>query len=124
MKASVENVRVSMNVLSQVTEAQFGALSGRVTSLEAGLVQTNFRLEELDESLSGGIAASMALGNAPIIPGKNVSVWVNAATYGGQQGFAGNISGRVSEAVYVSAGVSGNTGDDQWGARVGVGFGF
>jgi hypothetical protein len=85
---------------------------------------TNLRIDELDEALSGGIAAAMALGNAPIIPGKDISVWVNGATYGGQQGFAGSVSGRVTDDVYISAGVSGNTGDNQWGARVGLGFGF
>ncbi len=115
---------MSVDYLAAVTDAQFSALDGRVGGLETGLVATNFRLDELDEQLSGGIAAAMAMGNAPIIPGSSVSLWVNAATYGGEQGIAGSLTGQVSEAVYVSAGVSGSTGGGEWGGRVGLGIGF
>ena len=78
----------------------------------------------MDEGLSGGIAASMALGSAMVVPDKNLSVSLNAATYGGEQGFSGMLTGRVSDSVYVSAGVAGNTGDDKVGGQVGVAFGF
>ena len=122
--AAVQNVRVGLDYIAAVTDAQFSALTGRVSSLETGLANVNFRLDELDQGLSGGIAAAMALGGAAIIPDKSVSMWFNAATYGGEQGFAGSISGKVSDSMYLSAGVSGNTGDEQWGARVGIGFGF
>ncbi|MEM1196238.1 MAG: YadA-like family protein, partial [Pseudomonadota bacterium] len=74
--------------------------------------------------LSGGIAAAMALGGAPIIPGQSISLWANAATYGGEQGYALSVTGRVAERVYISAGASGNTGDGNFGGRVGVGIGF
>ena len=53
-----------------------------------------------------------------------MSVWLNAATYNGEQALAGSVSGRLTEAVYISAGVTSNTADDEFGARVGVGFGF
>ncbi len=122
--ASVANVRVSVDYLAAVTDAQFSALDGRVGGLETGLVATNFRIEELDEQLSGGIAAAMAMGAAQIVPGSSVSVSLHAANYGGEQGFAGSMAGRVGEMVYVSAGVSGNTGGGEWGAQVGVDFGF
>ena len=122
--ASLNNVRVSVDYLAAVTDAQFSTLSGRVDGLSSALANTNFRLDDLDQRLSGGVAAAMAMGNAPIIPGSNVSLWANAATYGGEQGFALSITGRVSEQVYVSAGASGNTGDGDWGGRVGVGIGF
>ena len=35
-----------------------------------------------------------------------------------------SVSARLTEAVYISAGVTSNTADDEFGARVGVGFGF
>ncbi|MBD59227.1 MAG: hypothetical protein CL808_03785 [Citromicrobium sp.] len=117
--------------VSAVTDAQFDALSaevaavtGRVGTLEGQFADLSFQLEDLDQRMSGGIAQAMAMGNAPIIPGKSVSVWVNAATYNGEQGFAGSFAGRVSESVYLSAGFGTNTGDDEWGGRVGIGFGF
>jgi hypothetical protein len=49
---------------------------------------------------------------------------VAAATYGGQQGYAGSISGRVAEKVYISGSVSGNTGDKRVGGAVSATFGF
>ncbi|NVD46157.1 YadA-like family protein, partial [Qipengyuania atrilutea] len=100
-----------------VTDAQFAALSDQVTGLD-------FRLDQLDEGLSGGIASAMALGSAAIVPDKNVSLTVSAATYAGEQAFAGQFSGRISESLYVSAGVTGNTGDKKVGARVAATVGF
>uniref|UniRef100_UPI0024DE7B92 hypothetical protein n=1 Tax=Parerythrobacter aestuarii TaxID=3020909 RepID=UPI0024DE7B92 len=122
--AAVRDVQAGLGYLAAVSDQQFSALSGRVSGLEAGLADLSFQLQDLDKGLSGGIAAAMAMGNAPIIPGKNISLWFNAATYGGEQGFSGSISGKISDGMYVSAGITGNTGDDEWGARVGVGFGF
>jgi hypothetical protein len=76
------------------------------------------------QGLEGGIAAAMALGGTTIVPDKTISFTVAAATYGGEQGFAGSFTGRVSDSVYLSAGVSGNTGDDRFGGRVAATFGF
>ena len=47
--------------------------------------------------LAGGIAAAMAMGSAIVVPDKNVSVSFNVATYGGEQGIAGSVTGRVSD---------------------------
>ena len=105
-------------------EGQVGGLSNRVGTLEGQVTLNNFRMDELDRALSGGIAAAMALGQARIVPDSNLSVTVAGATYNGQQGFAGSLTGRVSEKVYISAGVSGNTGDDSFGGTVSASFGF
>ncbi|MEM6827110.1 MAG: hypothetical protein AAF553_04130, partial [Pseudomonadota bacterium] len=115
--ASVDNVRVSMNALAAVSEAQFNALSGRVTGLE-------FRLEDVDQRARGGIAAAMALGGQMVVPESSVSLSFNASTFQGEQGFAGSVSARVAQRVYVSAGVAGSTASDSTGGRVGVAFGF
>ncbi|UIP08291.1 hypothetical protein LY632_04745 [Erythrobacter sp. SDW2] len=122
--AAVQDIRVGLDYIAAITDAQFDALTGRVSSLENGLAQTNFRLEEMDKGLSGGIAAAMALGSAVMVPDKAFSIAINAATYGGEQGFSGVLAGRVSDAMVVTAGVTGNTGDDRWGGQVGVAFGF
>ena len=106
--------------ISAVTDAQFNALSGRVSTLETRMDRFDLRLEGME----GGIAAAMALGSAMVVPDSNISVSLNAATYGGEQGFAGTLIGRLGERVYLSAGVAGNTGDDRVGAQVGVAFGF
>lgn len=74
--------------------------------------------------MAGGIAAAMALGGTTIVPGKSISMTVAAATYGGEQAFAGSVTGRVADSLYVSAGVSGNTGDNRFGGRVAATFGF
>ncbi len=79
--ASVDNVRVALNSVAQVSTAQFDALSGRVNALD-------FRLEELDESTRGGIAAAMAFGGTMIVPDSKVLVSLNASTHQGERGFA------------------------------------
>ncbi|NNC59699.1 MAG: hypothetical protein HKO05_06880, partial [Erythrobacter sp.] len=122
--AAVQDIRVGMNHIAAVTDAQFNALTGRVSGLENGLAQTNFRLEELDESTTGGIAAAMAFGGTMIVPDSDVSVSVNASTYQGEQGFAGTVTARLAPKVYVSAGVAGSTANNSTGGRVGVAFGF
>ncbi|MXO86767.1 hypothetical protein GRI38_12100, partial [Altererythrobacter aurantiacus] len=115
--ASVQNVRVAMDAIAEISDAQFNALSDRVTGLD-------FRLDELDESTSGGIAAAMAFGGTMIVPDSSISVSLNASTYGGEQGFAGTVSARVAPRIYVSGGIAGSTASDTTGGRVGVAFGF
>lgn len=66
----------------------------------------------------------MAMGSAPIVPCKNLSMTVAASIYRGEQAFAGSLTGRVSDSFYISASVSGNTGDDSVGARVAGTIGF
>lgn len=108
---------MALNSVAAVSDAQFDALSGRVAALD-------FQLSDLDDSLSGGIAAAMAMGSAPIVPGKNFSMTMAASTYRGEQAFAGSITGRMSDSFYISASISGNTGDDSVGARVAGTVGF
>ncbi len=115
--ASVDNVRVALNAVAQVSTAQFDALSGRVQDLD-------FRLEELSDSTSGGIAAAAALGSAIAMPDKAFTIAGNIATYRGQQGFAASFTGRVNESFAIGAGVAGNTGDGAVVAQAGVAFGF
>ncbi|MEW4449857.1 YadA-like family protein, partial [Qipengyuania sp. JC766] len=110
--------------IAAVTDAQFDALSGRVATLEGRVDQLDFQLQELDEFTRGGIAAAMAFGGTMIVPDSNVSVSLNASTFGGEQGFSGAVSARISPRIYVSAGVAGSTADDTTGGRVGVAFGF
>ncbi len=108
---------MALNSVAQVSTAQFDALSGRVNALD-------FRLEELDESTRGGIAAAMAFGGTMIVPGKPVSLSFSVANYRGEQAFAGNLAGQIADDVYLAAGVSGNTGDGSIGTRATVLFGF
>uniref|UniRef100_UPI0024DECA5E hypothetical protein n=1 Tax=Parerythrobacter aestuarii TaxID=3020909 RepID=UPI0024DECA5E len=103
---------------------QFSALSGRVSGLESGFADLSFRLDDLSGSALGGIAAAMAMGQAKIVPDAKVSVTVAGATYKGEQGYSASLTGKVGEKVYVSAGISGNTGDSSVGGAVSATFGF
>ncbi len=122
--ASVQNVRTSLNALSQVSEAQFGQLENSVLALDGRVSGLEFQLKDVDQRLTGGIAASMALGGQMIVPDSNISFSLNASTYQGEQGFAGSISAKVADKVYISAGVAGSTAPDSTGGRVGAAFGF
>ncbi|MEM6267440.1 MAG: YadA-like family protein, partial [Pseudomonadota bacterium] len=122
--ASVDNVRVSMNALAQVTEGQFNQLEGTVLALDGRVSGVEFALEDLDQRTSGGIAAAMALGGQMVVPDSSVSFSLNASTYQGEQGFAGSVAARVAERVYISAGIAGSSAPDSTGGRVGVAFGF
>lgn len=122
--ASVQSVRASVDAIAAVTDQQFAALDGRVNALQSGLSDMSFRLDSLDESTSGGIAAAMALGGTMIVPDSNISVTLNGSTYRGEQGFAGSVAARVADRVYISGGIAGSTAKNSTGGRVGVAFGF
>ena len=122
--AAVENVRMGMDHIAAVSDAQFSALGARVGALESQMANIGFRLEETDEMARGGIAAAMAFGGTMIVPDSTVSVSLNASTFQGEQGFAGTVAARVAERVYLSGGVTGSTVGDTTGGRVGVAFGF
>ena len=120
----VQSVSTAMDLIAAASDAQFNALTNRVGALEVGLSNVNFRLDELSDSTSGGIAAAMAFGGTMIVPDSNLSVSLNASTYQGEQGFAGTLTARVTERVYISGGIAGSTSRDTTGGRVGVAFGF
>ncbi len=131
MEYGFDRLRSQIDAIAAVTDVQIAtlasdvsALGGRVGVLERGLADTNFRLEAYNDAAMGGIAAAMALGQGKIVPEAGISMTVAAATYGGQQGFGGSLTGRVADKVYVSAGVSGNTGDDRVGGTVSATIGF
>jgi autotransporter adhesin len=115
--AQLGAVQRSMAQALAVSDAQFDALSGRV-----GVVEQ--RVDRVNRNQSGGIAASMALGETMIVPGKNVSLNFNLATYRGEQGFAGTIAARVAPKVYVSGGSAGSSVKGSSGRRVGLAIGF
>jgi hypothetical protein len=106
--------------LSAVTDGQFADLSGRVSVLESRINGFDLRLQGVE----GGVAAAMAMGQAKLVPDANISMTVAAATYGGQQGYAGSFSGRISDKMYISGSVSGNTGDKRVGGAVSATVGF
>ena len=122
--AAVRDVQAGLGYLAAVSDTQFNALSGRVSGLEAGFADLNFKLDDLSGAALGGVAAAMAMGQAKIVPDANVSMTMAAATYKGEQGFSASLTGRVAEKVYVSAGISGNTGDSSIGGAVSATFGF
>lgn len=115
--AAVDNIRVSMNALSAISEAQFNALSDRVTGLD-------FRLEDVDQRARGGIAAAAALGSAIAMPDKDFVIAGNVATYGGEQCYALTFVGRASDSLAFTAGIAGNSGDGDVIAQAGFALGF
>ncbi|OAN97503.1 hypothetical protein A8B75_19965 [Sphingomonadales bacterium EhC05] len=73
---------------------------------------------------NGGIAAAMALGGTTIVPDSNWSMSFNLSTYEGEQGFSSSIVGRMTDNIFLSAGIAGSTVGGTTGGRVGVTFGF
>ena len=122
--SSVDNIRVSVDALAQVSEAQFGALESTVAALDGRLTGLEFQLQDMDDALTGGIAAAAALGSAIAMPDKDFVLAGNLATYSGQQGYALTFVGRASENFALTAGVAGNTGDGDLIAQAGFAFGF
>jgi len=92
-------------------------LEGRVGSLDAALDQGLRRAD-------AGIAAAMALGGTLLPPDSNFALSFNLATYRGEQGFSGAAVARVTDTVWVSAGVAGSTVKGSTGGRAGVTFGW
>jgi hypothetical protein len=122
--ASVANVRVSINALSQITQSQFDTLASQVSGLDRRLAGVEFRLEEIDQRARGGIAAAAALGSAIAMPDRDFVIAGNFATYGGEQGYALNLVRRAGESVAFTAGVAGNTGEGDVIAQAGFAIGF
>lgn len=122
------NARTAADV---VLGQRIDTLSGRVGLLESSagvfslaLADTNFRLEQLDQRISGGVAAAAALGSAIAMPGKSFTFTANVANYNGEQGFAAGLTGRVSDNFAVGAGIAGNTGDGEIITQAGFAFGW
>ena len=122
--AAVQDLRMGIDYIAAVTDAQFNALTGRVSSVENGLANVNFRLEEMNEGFSGGIAAAAALGSAIAMPDKSFVLAGNVANYNGEQGYALNLTGRVNNNLAIGAGIAGNTGDGEVIAQAGFAVGF
>jgi hypothetical protein len=119
------------DLIAAVTEEQFNTLAGsvtaldsRVTSLENRVSSLEFRLEDVDRRARGGIAAAAALGSAIAIPDKSFVIAGNVATYRGETGYAMTITGRASENLAFSAGIAGNSGEDEVIAQAGFAVGF
>ncbi|MEM6858515.1 MAG: YadA C-terminal domain-containing protein, partial [Pseudomonadota bacterium] len=118
--ASVANIRVSMNALSQVTEAQFGTLSNRVGALEGQLAGVFDLAETIDRDAQRGIAAIAAQAN-PHFPSEagKTSYASNVATYRGEVGFSLGLMHRLPGAVAVTAGVT-YAGGNSTAVRAGI----
>jgi hypothetical protein len=123
-QSSVNRVQVAVDHIAMVTDAQFNALSSRTSIIEGRLDNLDFRLDDIDQSTRGGIASAMALGGTMVVPDSTFSVSLNASTYRGEQGFAGSVTARVADKVYINGGIAGSTARNSTGGRVGVAFGF
>ncbi|MEO0642194.1 MAG: YadA-like family protein, partial [Pseudomonadota bacterium] len=118
--ASVDNIQVSMNALAQVSEAQFGALEGRVSGLE-GQVSTLFDLTDtIDRDAQRGIASIAAQAN-PHFPSEagKTSYASNVATYRGEVGFSAGLMHRFEGDFALTAGVT-YAGGNSTAVRAGI----
>ena len=111
--ASVDNVRVSLNALSQISTAQFDALSARVDDL--------FDLSStIDQDAKRGIASIAAQANPhfPSAAGKT-SYASNVATYRGEVGFSAGLMHRFEGDFAITAGVT-YAGGNSTSVRAGI----
>nr|WP_249171848.1 YadA-like family protein [Erythrobacter sp. JK5] len=118
--ASVQNVRTSINALAAVSDAQFDALAGRVTTLE-GQIEGAFDLANtIDRDAQRGIASIAAQANPhfPSAAGKT-SYASNVATYRGEVGFSLGLMHRLEGDFAITAGVS-HAGGNSTAVRAGI----
>ncbi|CAN0313304.1 unnamed protein product, partial [Ectocarpus sp. 12 AP-2014] len=78
----------------------------------------------IDRQANGGIAASMAMSGAIIVPDSTMSLSFNLATYGGERGFSTAVIGRLTDKIYFSGGIAGSSVKGTTGGRVGFAIGF
>jgi hypothetical protein len=124
---SIENVNVGQDARMTAIEAVNTAQSNQISTLQdqVGGLQTSVNgLRRNIKEANAGIAAAVALGGTMIVPDSAVSMSFNLATYRGQQGFAGSVVGRLSQRIYVNAGVAGSTMRGSTTGRVGISFGL
>ena len=124
---SVENVNAGQDARMTAIESVNTAQSNQISTLQdqVGGLQTSVNgLRRNIREANAGIAAAVALGGTMIVPDSAVSMSFNLATYRGQQGFAGSVVGRLSQRIYVNAGVAGSTMRGSTTGRVGISFGL
>ena len=111
--ASVRTVRVAMDSLAAVTDAQFNALTGRVGALE-GSIDSLFDLNRtLTKDSRQGIAAIAAQAN-PHFPSEagKTSYASNVAAYRGEVGVSAGLMHRFEGDFALTAGASYGGGDN------------
>ncbi len=119
--ASVANVRVSVDYLAAVTDAQFSALTQNVGALGTRIDALEFGLERLDDRIAGSTAVAVAMGGAAFLPDRSFNLTANVGTYDGAHAGSVQIGALLSENVAVNAGVA--TGFNRRGSTAGrVGF--
>lgn len=124
---SVENVNAGQDSRMTAIEAVNTTQSNQISTLQdqvGGLQSSVVGLRRNIKEANAGIAAAVALGGTMIVPDSAVSMSFNLATYRGQQGFAGSVVGRLSQRIYVNAGVAGSTMRGSTTGRVGISFGL
>jgi autotransporter adhesin len=118
--AAVDNIRVSMNALAVVTDAQFDQLSGRVGLLEGQIAGAFDLAETIDQDAKRGIAAIAAQAN-PHFPSEagKTSYASNVATYRGEVGVSLGLMHRLPGDVAITAGVT-YAGGNSTAIRAGI----
>ena len=118
MAAQVETLAAQTSLI----DTQLGVVTNRVDLLEQGLLDANFRIEELTEQSRAGIAAAMAQADAPMpSEGGRTSYMGKGATFRGEYAFSLGLTHRLkTDAPFaVMASVS-HSGGKNTGATVGV----
>ena len=119
--AQVENVRMGMDHIAAVSDAQFSALDGRVTSLELGFANIGFRLDQLEKDYRSGVAAAMAQADAPMpsAPGRT-SYTGKGSVYRGETAFSLGLTHRLdTESPFALMASVSHSGGDNTGGTIG-----
>ena len=123
--ASVQEVRVAMDYISAVTDAQFSALTGEVQGLTGRVGALEQQMVLLDDKIAASTAAAVAMGGAVFLPGKSFNLTANVATYDGAHAGSLQLGALLTENVAFNAGIgSGFNKNGKTAGRVGVTFGF
>lgn len=120
--ASVQNVRVAVDHIAAVSDAQFNALSNDV-GLLSGQVETLFDLSETNrENISRaneGVALALAMESPSLPAGTTFALSGGIGNYQGRTSLAMAVSAAVNEQVSVSAGVGVGAHSGEVGSRAG-----
>lgn len=113
--ASVANVRVAMDHIAAVSDAQFAALSNRVNSV-FDLAETN---RQGVNKASEGVAMALAMDSPALPSGTSFALSGGIGNYEGRTSLAMAVSAAVSETASVSAGIGVGATSGSVGTRAG-----
>lgn len=121
----VQEVRLAIDYVAAVSDAQFNALAGDVLALGGRVDALERQMVLLDNRIASATAAAVAMGGAVFLPGKRFNLTANVATYDGANAGSLQIGALLNDNVAVNGALGvGLNRSGKTAGRVGVTLGF